>query len=282
MLRASWIYKWVSPRSCWWGAVPKYSFQGCWPVFKATVSGWRILQVTPEGSPELPPSLDYHSSAWKEFIEKFPRPGEKQSYSPPTGCLPCTITACAWPHVQAISPGALASRGFFGRIHQVICISCLEKLYLGHQAVREEKLISHPAPSLLQPAAGRDHLRHAKDTELVCCWDPGCCSNQSAKMILQHFLWCILLLSTFFKAQISPDKYLQKPKEKIDWCYRHCSRELLITIHKVFMNKFIYYLSSSSTAYTLSCTITCWRKQYAAWKWKQFDLIIYTITATLN
>lgn len=44
------------------------------------------------------------------------------------------------------------------------------------------------------------------------------------------------------------------------------------------MNKFIYYLSSSSTAYTLPCTITGWRKQYAAWKWKQFDLIIYTIT----
>lgn len=48
------------------------------------------------------------------------------------------------------------------------------------------------------------------------------------------------------------------------------------------MNKFIYYLSSSSTAYTLPCTITGWRKQYAAWKWKQFDLIIYTITTALN
>lgn len=84
------------------------------------------------------------------------------------------------------------------------------------------------------------------------------------------------------KQKMYPGKYLQKLKEKIDWCCRHCSSELLITNHKVFMNKFIYYLSSSSAAYTLPCTITCWRKQYAAWKWKQFDLIIYTITATLN
>lgn len=179
---------------------------------------------------------------------------------------------CAWPLIQAISAAALISTGFFGRICQVICISWLEKLYLGHQAVREGKLIWRPPP----PPG------HAEDMDLAYCWDAGCRSNQEEKMILQHFLWCILLLPTFFKAQIYPGKYLQKLKEKIDWCYRHCSSELLITIHEVFMNKFIYYLSSLSTAYTLPCTITRWRKQYAAWKWKQFDLIIYTITATLN
>lgn len=147
-----WLHKWVSPRSCWWGAFPKCSFQDHCPVFKAEPR--RVL--TPKGPPELPPALDYHSSPWNEFTEeKFTSPEEKQSHSPPTMCLPCTITARARPRVQAISAGALRSSGFFGRICQVICISWLEKLYLGHQAVREGKLISHPAPSLPPPAAGR-------------------------------------------------------------------------------------------------------------------------------
>lgn len=133
--------------------------------------------LTTKASPELPAILDYHSSPWNELIEeKLSSPEEKQSHSAPTVCLPCTVPACTRPRVQAISAGAPTCSGIFGRICQVICISWLEKLYLGHQAVREGKLISHPAPSLPQPAAGRDHLGQAEDTDLACCWDPGCCS----------------------------------------------------------------------------------------------------------
>lgn len=65
-----------------------------------------------------------------------------------------SVSVCAQPCAQAISTAALMSSGVFGRICPVICISWLEKLYLGHQAVREGKLISHPAPSLPRPAAG--------------------------------------------------------------------------------------------------------------------------------
>lgn len=134
------------------GLFPKCFFQDhCW-VFKA--EPWWAM--TPKGSPELPPILDYHSSPWNGFTEeKFTSPEEKQSHSPPTVCLTCTITACTQPRVQEISAGALRSSGVFGRICHIICVSWLEKLYLGHQAVREGKVISHPAPSLLQPAAGR-------------------------------------------------------------------------------------------------------------------------------
>lgn len=132
------------------GAVPKCSFQDHCPVFKAKPRECWFPK-------DLPPILDYHNSPWNELIEeKLSSPGEKQSHSPPTVCLPCTVTVCAQPRVQAISAGALTCRGIFGRICQVIiCISWLEKLYLGHQAVREGKLIWHQAPSLPQPAAGR-------------------------------------------------------------------------------------------------------------------------------
>lgn len=186
---------------------------------------------------------------------------------------PCPGNLCWSPEVQW---------GFWQDLPGNLCLLVGKALFRAPSSERRE---SNLTPSSQPPSAcckAEDHLGHAEDTNLGCCWDPGRHSNQEAKMILQHFLWCILLLSTFFTTKIYPGKYLQKLKEKIDWCCRHCSSELLITIHKVFMNKFIYYLSSSSTAYTLSCTITCWRKQYAAWKWKQFDLIIYTITATLN
>lgn len=193
------------------GAVPKCSFQGHCPVSKPEPQ-WVLV---PKGSPELPPILDHHSSPWKELTEeKFSSPEEKQSHSPPTVCLPCTVTVCAQPRVQAISAGALTCRRSFGRICQVIIsISWLEKLYLGHQAVREGKLISHQAPSLPQPAAGREPPGPCwghRPCRLLGPWMP--LKPRSKDDFATLFLWCVL--STFFKAQIYPGKYLQKLKEK--------------------------------------------------------------------
>lgn len=85
-----WWHKWVLARSCWWGAVPKCSFQSHCPLFKA--------ECWPQRPPELPPILDYHSSPWKELTEeKLPSPEEEQSHSPTTVCLLCTITAVPGP-----------------------------------------------------------------------------------------------------------------------------------------------------------------------------------------
>lgn len=82
------------------GGCPQMFLSGSLP----SVQSQAMVSVTPKGSPELPPSLDYHSSPWNEFIEeKFPSPGEKQSHSPPTVCLPCTITL----HVPSPCPGNL-------------------------------------------------------------------------------------------------------------------------------------------------------------------------------
>lgn len=137
--------------SCWWGAVPKCSFQGHCPAFKA--KPWWVW----------PPKdlLSFHP-AW--IITALPGMSSLRRSSPALERNnPILLPQCVYPApspcmcpapVQAISTAALTSSGVFGRICQVICISWLEKLYLGHQAVREGKLISHPAPSLPQPAAG--------------------------------------------------------------------------------------------------------------------------------
>lgn len=122
------------------------------------------------------------------------------------------------------------------------------------RALSNERREIHPAPTQKTPPTPHLHWAYCRQRTplarmqtsawaLLGTWLP---FELRSKDGFPTLLWCILLLSTFFNAKIYSGKYLQKPGKKIKTSESCCS-ELLITIHEVFMNKFIYYLSSSST-----------------------------------
>lgn len=250
------------------------------------------IALTPKRFPELASSLCYHSCALKRVhcrkVHQHRTDHILLLYS--ALYLPCTIISFTRLH-------------FFSRNHcwspEVCCVYWQylpgnlyllvgKALFRALSNARWEILLTDSKKTLQPPLsilAGigpcLPGLCWGHRFQCGCCWGHGCHSSQEAKMVSQHFCGVFFFCLDSSKQKFTHENIYRNQK-KTKQTSGSCCNVLLITIHKVFMNIFIYYLSNSSTVHTLPCTITGWRKQCAARKWKQFDSIIYTITTPLN